>query len=474
MAEASLFSCKLFQSGFAMGSKVERSIRLGSIPIDASRNPIQSMDGELTKEAYRNKLRSFLDDEDFDKTADAITPYVKRRLYEESFIDQVLAVRNVDPDDLIPETESKDDSYYVIGNVEQNTEVAVKSNFMDRPAEDYIYGERYKIPLGILKTRQFQKNTHELLAYDYDILEDAQEKDIYELGNLRDWELLKIMRRAVDITGRKHKDIVDTSTTGTVQVDKKHFNRLGDTLNTGGRTGLPDEDRLQVEKFLTSNQLVEDLSLLDGATLGDPRTGDIFEQGALSIFSTVLGQDIVTSIKERFFTEHEHVNIVQIDSVPTSGTDYSFTYGTSFTLTSDGTKSTAANDIANAISNSSDIDASAEQVGTSNEKVRIVSNAQPDEEERIFIGYDLGWSAGSNLTATVLNKGYDRFDTLWAFPSPEFIGEVVRVNGKGVKTEMWRTKAEDVVNRYSKEYFGMGIGNANGAAYMRIQRSRVI
>lgn len=450
----------------------ERSL-LGIIPIEAASQVSQSMntETELTKEAYRNKLRSFLDDKQFEKTGAAITPYVKRRLYEESFLDQVLAVRNVDKDDLIPETESRDDSYYVIGNVEQNTEVAVKANFRDRPTEDYIYGERYKIPLGRLKTRQFRKNTEELLAYDYDILEDAQEKDVYELGNLRDWELLKTMNRCIDITGRKHEDIVDPAQEGPVQIDKIHFNRVGNVLNTGGRTAEPERNRLQVEKFLTSNQLVEDLSLLDSKTLGDPRTGDIFEQGALQIFSTVLGQDIITSIKERFFVESEHVTLVKIDGSNTAGD--SFSYGESFTLPNGGSDAAdTASKVASAI-NSSDVAANAETVGANDDIVRVVSEAQPDSEEQKFKGYDMGFQTG-DLNATIQKKGWDRFDTLWAFPSPEYIGEVVRVNGEGVSTEMWRTQAEDTVNRYSKEYFGLGIGNANGTAKVRIQRKRLM
>jgi hypothetical protein len=256
-----------------------------------------------------------------------------------------------------------------------------------------------------------------------------------------------------------------------VQIDKTHFNRLAATLNTGGRTSRPTKDRLQAEKFLTSRQLVEDLELLDSRTLGDPRTGDIFEQGALAIFQTLLGQEMITSIKEWFFVDNEHVTLVKIGGSHSSGD--SFGYGESFTLT--GTGSDAA-DTAAAVAaaiNDSDVTANATVVGANDDVVRIVSEAVADENEQEWIGNDMGFSAGA-LNATIQKKGFDRYDLLWAFPSPEFIGEIVRVNGKGVKTEMWRDQAEDIVNRYSKEYFGLGVGNSNGAALLRSQRARLL
>ena len=427
------------------------------------------MSQELTKEAYQNKLRSFLHNEDFDKTAEAITPYVKRRLYEESFIDRVLAVRTVDQDELIPETETQDDSFYVIGNVEQHTEIAVKANFRDRPEEDYIFGDRYKIPIGMLKTRQFKKNVNELLVYDYDLLEDAQQKDVFELGNLRDWELLKVLYRCVDYTGRQHEDIVDEGREGPVQISKVHFNRLAAMLNTGGRTGKPSKNRLKAEKFLTSNQLVEDLALLDHETVGNPRVGDLFENGAMTVFNTVLGQDILTSIKERFFTEHEHVTIFQAtEAVPAGGA--TFNYGEAFTLEETANAEETAQAMVDAL-NASDNNVRGELRGE--DQVRIISTPQPDEEDRYFQGHDKGFDQG-DVAGDILNKGWDRWDTVWVFPPPQFIGEVVRINGKGVRTEMWRQKGEDMVNRYSKEFFGMGIGNAEGAAVLRIQRKRLI
>lgn len=419
------------------------------------------------KTAFRQKVRSLVVNGEFAKVAEAITPYVRLRLYEESFVDRVLAVRTVTESDL--QVEIADDSFYVVSNIEQGTERAVVANFIDRPIEDYIKGARYKIPLGMHKTRQRRKSVHELKAYDYDILSDAADKDVFELGNLKDWKMLLMLNRCLALSGKVHADVVDTLTTGPVQVAKIHFNRLGAVLNTGGRTGLPSEDRLQVAKFLTHRQIIDDLALLDQNTFGDPLTGEMFTKGVT--VKSVLGTEYIASIKERMFTEHDFVRIITIAGTSSStefvvdGVTLAVTNAQNGTLTA-----TQLTGLINA--DATLIAAGVTATNPSAGVVRIVKKAVANEASRTFTNtFDLPTvNSGSTLTDT--SSGYDRYDVIWAFPEPQFLGEIVRIAGSDVMNEMWKTNGEEIVNAVSREHFGMGIGNFNGLAKLRIQRAR--
>lgn len=418
------------------------------------------------KTAFRQKVRSLVTNGEFGKVAEAITPYVRLRLYEESFADRVLAVRNVTESDL--QVEIENDSFYVVGHVEQPTEHAVSANFISRAFERYISGERYKIPLGQHTTTQRRKSTHELKAYDYDILADAAEKDVFELGNLKDWKLIQILNDCIDLSGKAMTDVVDTGTTGPVQVTKLHFNRLGATLNTGGRTGLPSEDRLQVAKFLTSRQLIDDLALLDSTTFGDPLTGEMFEKGVT--VRSVLGTEFVSSIKERMFTESDAVSWITYGA-GTSSSDSLVIDGVTIAITDAQDGPTSATEVFNGINNSAPLAAAGiTATNPSSGVVRIVKTAAADEEARTYQAAAMVITHPGDLTVTEV-AGFDRYDIIWAFPEAQFLGELIRVTGNDVTTEMWKTNGEEIVNAVSREYFGMGIGNYNGVAKLRIQRA---
>jgi len=424
------------------------------------------MKDSFDKTAFKQKVRNLVVNGEFSKVADAITPYIRVRLYEESFTDRVLAVRNVSESDL--QVEVGNDSYYVVSHVEQRTEKALVANFIDRPFEDYIAGERYKIPLGMHKTRQRQKSVHELKAYDYDILADAADKDVFELGNLKDWKLIQMLNACVGISGKVHEDVVDTASTGTVQIQKIHFNRLGAVLNTGGRTGVPSEDRLQVAKFLTHRQLIDDFALLDNTVFGDALLSDMFEKGVVA--KNVLGTEYIASIKERFFTEHDAVALITMSG--TSSSDSVTIDGVQVAITDAQNGTASATELYTNINANTDLAAAGITATNPSAGVcRVVKKAAANEAARIYQADALTISDAGALT-NVVTKGYDRYDVLWSFPEPQFLGEIVRIAGTDVETEMWKTNGEQIVNAVSRENFGMGIGNANGVAKLRIQRAR--
>lgn len=420
---------------------------------------------QFDKVAFQNRVRPLLKEKNYEKVAAALTPYVKVRLYEQSFADQILHVRKVSEKELIAETDGNaDDSYYVVGHVEQGTAKAVSANFVSRPFERYIAGQRYKIPVGTHESPIASKNTRELLAYDYDILSDAQTKDVFALGNLRDWKLIQIMNDCVDMSQRTAQDIVDVNTTSEVQIQKVHFRNLSSVLETGGRNSMPAEDRLKTQKFLAASELMNDLAMLDTTVLGDNLAEEMFRRGVQ--VQTVLGVDYITSIKSRMLTEHEHVTRCQIDTTPSG--DVTFTVlGTQLTVGS-GADAQAVADVING----SGLPVRAEAINAT--IFRVIADVEANDNERAFIGSDPAVDFSGSFDASILSKGWDRYDVLWAFPSPEYLGEIIRISGQDIETEMWHTHAENTVHRRSTEWFGMGIGNYNGVSKLRIQRARHI
>jgi hypothetical protein len=428
---------------------------------------------------FTRKLRPFIEGGDYEKVASQITPYVRVRLYEESFADNILAVRQVTEAELIPEIE--EDSYYVITNVEQGTKRAVVANFMDRPSEDIIAGKRYKIPLGKHMSRQARKLKDELLAYNYDILQDAVEKDIFELGMLRDWKLINVFNECVRLSGKMHADVTNVASSGPVQIDKVHTNRLESVLNSGGRSGMPSRDELKTTRFLFNDHTRRDYPLLDTQTLGYNLAEDMFVNGMT--VKTLQGITYISSIKNILLTEHEHVTLLTFASASPASATSVFVEGVTFTVPTSTPAASIAANVATQINASSNpairqtvdeatlVHVRAEVTATN--QLRIIRSVVANNDTQAFEAPEpvVNFSAISGVTTA---KGYDRYDIVWAFPDPEFMGEIVRVAGRDIEPEVWYTPGESMVNRVLREWFGMGMGNVNGVAKLRMQRARFL
>jgi hypothetical protein len=435
------------------------------------------MPQEMNKVAFNQKVRPYIASNELDKVAAALEPYVKLRLYEDSFADRILAVRQVTEADLIPEIEN--DSFYVIGKVEQATEAAVVANFIDRPTERYISGKRYKIPLGKHKTPIARKQKDELMAYDYDILADAADKDVFELGILRDWKLIAAMNECIRFSGKQMDDVVGTSNSGAVQIDKIHINRLESVLNSGGRTGLPAKDELKATRLLFNDMTRRDFALLSQPTLGDELAGRVFTEGFT--IDRIQGVQYISSIKHRLLTEHEYASLVTFSGATAAGHAV-VVNGVSFDVEA-GSAELAAQKLADGINASTDpaIRTTADghalpvvRAEVEGATVRVITVPVADAEDRLFIGGKVAVDASGSAVASVVAEGFDRYDIVWAFPDEEFIGEIIRISGQDITTEMWKTNGEEMINRVCREWFGLGIGNYNGVAKMRLQRSRVL
>ena len=439
------------------------------------------MTKEMTKVALNQQAKPYIQNDEFNKLASGVLdPYVKVRLYEDSFADRILAVRHVTEADLI--TEIKDDSFYVTGKVEQATEFAVAANFIDRPAERYISGKRYKIPLGKHKTAIARTQKDELMAYDYDILADAADKDVFELGMLRDWKLMCVLNECTRFSGKVTPDWLLANNALNMQVDKIHVLRLENTLNSGGRNGMPLPDKLKTTRLLFSDPVRADFALLNQTTLGDELAGRLFIEGFT--VDRIQGIEYTSSIKEELLTEHEYVQLVKFTAA-TLASETVTVNGVVIDVASAGSAVLAAKKLADGINSSTDaaINTTADDAPlrviravAEGDTVRISSVPMANEELRTFMGgtFAVSVAAVAGGKAAVVGTGYDRYDIMWAFPDEQYIGEIIRMNGRDIETEMWKTNGEETVNRVCREWFGLGIGNYNGVAKTRLQRARVL
>lgn len=459
---------------------------MGGITAPPSNKLVFDMNEEelnFDKEAFNEKVRTLVKEDSYDKVAAAIRPYIRVRTYEDSFCDEILAVREVSDAELQRHTET--DSFYVEAEVEQPTEVATVANFRDRPYERYIGGERFRIPIGKHQTPIARKNKMELKAYDYDILDDAADKDANELKRKRDLKLITIMNESVRLNNKEVTDITNDNTTDRAQVDKTHVNNLKGTLEAGTRTGEPNRDKLDASKMLINHDTRDDFGLLDINQLGDSLTGEVFVEGFTR--QQVQGLEFMSSQKREFLTEHERTVLVDFGGGNGSVNENVFVEGEQFTLNA-GSASEAADQLVNKIQNTTPSDNKpaitenvdgaekryvfAESAGSST--VRLNKRVPNTIEDELFKSETIVTDF-SNYGATVdETRGFDRYDVMWCFPDPEFIGELVRLQGEDVQSEVWKVDGENEVNRRSWEHLGFGVGNVEGVVKQRIQRARLL
>lgn len=447
-----------------------------------------NVDSNFDKQAYNEQLRDYIRTDQFDKVAAAIRPYIRTQIYEDSFADEILAVRQVSDAELQVDTET--DSFYVVSSVEQDTAEATVANFRDRPYSRYAYGKRFEIPIGEHQTPILRKNRQELKAYDYDLLSDAADKDAHSLGVLRDFKVLEMLNECVRINDKNAADVTDNSKEGNVQVSKQHIRDLQSTLTTTGRTGLPAEKQLEVSRMLIHEGIRKDFAMLGEAELGDNLTSEVFTEGFTR--ESVLGTEFISSIKRRLLTEHERAVLVDFNGGNGSTDETVGVNGEDVTVNA-GSADAAAQALVDAINGATPADgkpgiveevdgapqrhitAEIHESGVARLNRTVDYSRDPAAlDEKMFRSLELPVDTGNYSGGTDISKGMDRFDVLWAMPDPEFMGEIVRPSGEDIRSEVWKTDGENEINRRSWEQFGMGIGNVNSVAKKRLQRERFL
>ena len=275
---------------------------------------------------FNQTLHDSVTSGDMRKIAIEISPYIKVRTYENSFQEAILRTRQVQPSELIPEPGSND-TFYVLGQVEQPTKTAVAVNFRGQATEWYPAGRRFKIPIGKHLTKVSRKNEDELLAWDYDLFQALNDKDIWELHWLRDLKFLYACMASVVQSG-KWKEFPLTGSLTVVRPDKIHFNESQNLLESGTRTGVPSKDTLKATKHLMSSTFYNDLALLESEGAGGDLVSDITINGYPA--TKILGTNYISSIKNFMFVQVDPVALITYTGISVAE-DIIVVDGTTFT-----------------------------------------------------------------------------------------------------------------------------------------------
>ena len=424
---------------------------------------------EWEKEKFQRKFSEAIQTNNFPKLAADMSPYIKVRIYENSVCTAILKPRPVQPSELIPEP-GHNDTFYVMGQIEQPTRQAIPVNFRGQGMDFVPGGRRYKIPIGRHMSKISRKAQDELMAFDYDLFADLNDKDIFELHELRDVKFLWAADAAVILSG-KWKEYPLTGSLTVVRPDKIHFSENAQMLEAGSRTGYPERDTLKATKHLMASVLWHDLNLWESEGAGGDLVSDISINGYPA--TMIMGIAYITSIKNILYVHKDPVIYltftdlgVNTETVVIDGVTYTFKTSPGG-VTGDREVALGSNaaEAATALYTVLVRDqGSANCLGANWEFTNPSAGVV-----RMRKKYDANWSrfdpGAFTATETCTNAsfgtlGYDLWDHIYTFPEPEYI------------VDMWKERGDKTVQvcRRSSEFSGGAIGNINAVALARLQR----
>lgn len=436
---------------------------------------------EIEKQRFHEKYAEAIQQGNYSKIAAQMSPYIKVRVYENSVCTALLKPRTVQLSDLIPE-EGHNDTFYVFGQVEQPTVDSVPVNFRGQSTTFTPGGRRFKIPLGRHMSKISRKSEDELLAFDYDLFAELNEKDIFELHTLRDKKFLWACQAAIISTGKWSENSLSGSAT-VVRPDKIHFTTNAQLLESGSRTGYPSDDTLKATKHLMGSQIWHDLNLWESEGAGGNLVSDITVNGYPA--QQIMGITYITSVKNVLYVEKDPVVEVTFTGINVD----------TKVITIDGISYTSKAAAAGVVGDREyDVVGSATLAATGLFTVLQRDKGQTDclGNNYVFTNpsagvvrirkiYDNVWNRFSpepmvtsedETNATFGTAGFDIYDHIYTYPDQDYLGEIVNVAGRDISSDMWKERGEktDEVCRRATEFSGGAIGNINGIAMTRLQR----
>jgi len=128
-----------------------------------------------------------LDTEGPTKTAQATVNYIKDRLREATFTDQILPNQRVVRGDLQRSTEH--DTLVKIVDIEPYSR-AMPLTFRGQPTATYVTGKRYAIGFFTISSLKFEIVEQELMAYEMPVTKIIEENSLKDMMELKDREFL--------------------------------------------------------------------------------------------------------------------------------------------------------------------------------------------------------------------------------------------------------------------------------------------
>ena len=241
----------------------------------------------MTIEALRTK-------EGQDKFAAAAAPFVRAKLRERSFAEQVLPADRITDQDLVPGvteisgvqpaggvgSEGQGETYYCIRDLEPDAQ-AMAINFQGAPDARYLRTNRYAIPIGMWTSERLQKSEQELAASSYDVTKVIEDTSIKEIDTVKDTLFMRYVDGALGITGK--------AITGSGPVTRTQLAKLQQPII---------KDQLAPATLLMSDAAWTNLLEFDFTDLGDA-VKEVTVDGYT--YTSLVGLRVVRSLKTNMF-----------------------------------------------------------------------------------------------------------------------------------------------------------------------------
>lgn len=244
----------------------------------------------ITNVGYDEKIlnKAFIDaarNGDMRKCAAAGELYIRTRMREAPFSRKILPPIEVTKEDC--QRSLHHDTLSIMKDIAPNAE-AVSLTFRGQPDHEYITGKRFEIGFFKIKSKRYEKDEAELLAYEMPITQLIEE-DVVKM--MQKEEDKNFMDQVNDIVVHTGKNI--NITTSDHLIDKNSIIELRKQL---------DGDELETACMLMSKTTFLDLSRFN-SDIVDNMAGDFLINGYKS--GTLLGVPVYVTLKEDLVKHNE-------------------------------------------------------------------------------------------------------------------------------------------------------------------------
>lgn len=234
----------------------------------------------LSKEMLVNQLS---DPAAKTKIAARFGGYIRDRLREASFAEQVLPPENVDRSQC--QVSTNHDALVKIEYLEPKSRAMVVT-FRGEPRANFIRGQKVEVPFITVMSEMFQKPEQEFLAYAFPIGKVIEQNSVRDLGEVQDREFLIHIEAAVQALQTEANGGVTslnpaTLATGAVEfsVVKGELARAQTAPFTATSLAIQRPDIVRLIKLLDGNRLESDLILITTVDWDDILQWTVEDQG---------------------------------------------------------------------------------------------------------------------------------------------------------------------------------------------------
>ena len=209
--------------------------------------------------------------------------YIRDRLREASFAEQVLPPENVDRSQC--QVSPNHDALVKIEYLEPKSRAMVVT-FRGEPRANFIRGQKVEVPFITVMSEMFQKPEQEFLAYAFPIGKVIEQNSVRDLGEVQDREFLIHIEAAVQaLQTEANGGSVTTLDAGTVgatvefSVTKGELARTASAPYTAVSLAIQRPDVVRLIKLLDGNRLESDMILLTSVDWNDILQWTVEDQG---------------------------------------------------------------------------------------------------------------------------------------------------------------------------------------------------